>query len=135
MAQVTAREAKARREQVANLWARGANYTGIAEVLGVDRQTVRRDVALLGNEAATEFDAAHELHRLLAAARAVEKDGWVRGRPMQALAAQRQQLLVLQTMQGIDVERRLAEVEAHLDAVQGVNSWASPRMQAEARRN
>ena len=134
MAQATAREAKARRQQVADLWARGVSYTGIAEVLGVDRQTVRRDVALLGTEAA-EFDAAHELHRLLAAARAVEKDGWVRGRPMQALAAQRQQLLVLQTMQGIDVERRLAEVEAHLDAVQGVNPWASPRMQAEARRN
>jgi hypothetical protein len=115
---VTNQAAAARREQVLELWTRGVSLSGIARALRCDRETARRDVALLAAQAVKDVDVPRELHRLLLAGRAVEADAWLRHQPLQALAAQRQQLGVLQALQGLDVERRLALLEERLDGAQ-----------------
>ena len=65
------------------------------------------DVALLGRHAVERLDVPRELARLLLAGRAVETDAWRREQPMQALAAQRQQLQVLSVLQALDLAHRL----------------------------
>ena len=119
MARVTNAEAALRREQVAAWWAKGLTVAGIAARVGCDWETVKRDTRCLAARAQKELDVPRELHRLLLAAKSVEADCWERGRPLQALAAQRQQVSVLQTMTAIDLERRLASLEAQLAALAG----------------
>jgi hypothetical protein len=119
-----------RRDQVAELWARGANYTKIAVTLGIDRQTAKRDVALIAQQAVADIDIPRELTRCLLSARAVELDRWAKGLPLQALAATRVVIAVLGQMQSLEVEARLKAIEARLDALQGVQPWMAPRVRA-----
>jgi hypothetical protein len=118
MPRVTNAQAAARRERVAEFWVRGVSVAGIAKAVGCDWETARRDISLLGRRAVAETDVPGELHRLLLAGRAVEASAWARQELGLALAAQKAQLAVLTTLQGLDVERRLAELEARLQATE-----------------
>ena len=119
MPRVTNAQAAARREQVAQLWVRGIPLSRIAASLGSDWATIKRDVVILGERAAQELDVGRELTRLLLAGRAVEADAWTRGEPMKALAAQRQQLGVLQVLLGQELALRVEALEARLDGLAG----------------
>jgi hypothetical protein len=121
-------KAAERRERVLDLWAKGYSHRAIGRELGVDAQTVKRDVTLLAAEAVASLDVPKELTRCLLSARAVEKDRWARGQPLQALAATRVVLAVLGQMQSLEVEARLKAIEERLDAIQGVQPWMAPRV-------
>ena len=125
MPRVTNAQAAARREKVGELWVRGVSLTRIAATLRCDWETAKRDVVLLGKQAAAETDLARELHRLLLGGRAVEVAGWQAGQLGQVLAAQKQVLGVLQALQGLDVEARLEVLEQRLAELTGDAGGAS----------
>jgi len=115
MPRVTDAQVLARREQVLDLWTRGASMTKIAHALRADRETIRRDVTMLARQAVAEVDVPRELARCLLSARAVELDRWQKGQPLQALGAIKVQVAVLQAMLGLDTAERVAALERRLD--------------------
>ena len=120
MPRVSDAQNAARREQVATLWVRGVPLAKIARTVGCDWQTAQRDVRLLARKAAEELDVPRELSRLLLAGQAVEVDCWTRGQPLQALAAQKQQLAVLSVLLGMDTARRVEALERRFEELTAV---------------
>lgn len=112
-------QAAARREQVEQLWVRGASMTRIGKTLGCDWQTVKRDLTIIGRTLAEEVDAPRELRRLLRAAQAVEVAAWGDAQPGLVLASLKTQVAVLAALQGLDVVARLELLEQRLDALTG----------------
>lgn len=137
MPRVTNAEAVARRGQVAELWTRGVSISGIARVVKVDWETVKRDVVVLGKQAAVDLELDRERHRLLQGAKQVEQAAWqyhaeaTGSDRLAALAqvrgAQAQALAVLGELAGADIERRLSALEAQAPAgtAGGAKRWAA----------
>ena len=117
MPRVTNAAQAARRALVAPLWLKGVPLSGIAATVGCDWQTAQRDVALLGKQAARELCVERELARLLLAGRAVEAAAWESAQGALVLAAQRQQLTVLQVLRDRELAQRVEALEARLEAI------------------
>ena len=115
MAGVNNGRAAARRERVGELWTKGASAAQIARVVGADRQTVRRDLALLGRELVAETDLPAQLARLLRGAQAVEVAAWGERQLGLVLASLKTQATVLAALQGLDVTERVEALERRLD--------------------
>lgn len=133
MARVSNSLVAVRRERVADWWVKGASISRIAREVGADWETVKRDLAVIGRQALAETDVPAQLVRLLRASQGVEAAAWDAEQLGLVLAAQRAQVAVLQTLQGIDLAQRVAELEQRLDAAQGVNPWQSVHTRAEHR--
>jgi uncharacterized protein YjcR len=120
-----------RRRAVERLYAEGLSAPKIAESLGVDARTIRKDLELLAVERAHDLDLGWERARLLEAGKHVEDEAWslfdrlpdadVAGRLgslSKVLAAQERVAKVVGDIAGADVERRLAALERQMKQVE-----------------
>lgn len=127
MARATIDAQTARRSQVAELELRGASVAGIAKALKADPRTIARDLEALAQERAANVSLDGERHRLLAAAREVEREAWalyedlpakdVNGRLgalSKTLAAQAQGRDLVADLANVEMERRVAALESAL---------------------
>ena len=131
MARATTDQALTRRAAVAELELEGATAAVIAKALGSDYRTVQRDLAAIAQERAQNVDLAAERHRLVEAARLVERESWAlfRATPStdangklgalaKVLAAQAQGAKVIADLANADLERRMEQLEQLLQQMQ-----------------